>query len=275
MRREVPLAITFLVGFAVILNFYIPHPPFDRIVDWATSIVLVIYAFAIVMGAMNLNKINIEKIQRKRPGWGYSVVLVIAFFGMVLAGIGHPLWEKIATAFGGKLPVEALDMGSPYMWLFYNIQYHLSQSMFSMLAFFVASASYRAFRARTPEATLLLLAAFLVMLGRVPIGDQIPIWVIYILLALVAGYVAFLITKNKLTFSTGMLIGIAVLVVFVLLFWLLYKHQVTKMNQIADWIMDWPNTAGQRAIMLGIGLGYIATSLRIILGIERSFVGGE
>jgi len=39
--------------------------------------------------------------------------------------------------------------------------------------------------------------------------------------------------------------------------------------------MNIPNTAGQRAIMIGIALGIMSTSLRIILGIERTFVGGD
>ena len=35
------------------------------------------------------------------------------------------------------------------------------------------------------------------------------------------------------------------------------------------------NTRSKRAIMVGAGLGIIGSSLRIILGIERSYLGGE
>ena len=42
---------------------------------------------------------------------------------------------------------------------------------------------------------------------------------------------------------------------------------------IQSWIFDYPTAAGSRALMIGIGLGVIGTSFRIILGIERSFLG--
>jgi hypothetical protein len=38
-------------------------------------------------------------------------------------------------------------------------------------------------------------------------------------------------------------------------------------------IMGVVNTAGQRAIMIGIALGVAATSLKVLLGINRSYLG--
>ena len=42
---------------------------------------------------------------------------------------------------------------------------------------------------------------------------------------------------------------------------------------IQDWIFSYPTTAGSRALLIGVGLGVMGTSFRIILGIERSFLG--
>jgi hypothetical protein len=33
--------------------------------------------------------------------------------------------------------------------------------------------------------------------------------------------------------------------------------------------------AARRAILIGIGLGSLTTSLRVILGIERTWIGGD
>ena len=106
--------------------------------------------------------------------------------------------------------------------------------MFALLAFFVASASYRAFKIRNAEATVLLVSGILIMLGRVPLGAWLTKWTLSIP-------------------------------------WLSWLH----LPNIQEWLYQYPNAAGARAIMIGIGLGIVGTSLRVILGIEKSFMGGD
>ena len=130
--------------------------------------------------------------------------------------------DKIAKAIGYK----------PFDYLFNYLYQNLSATMFSLLAFFIASAAYRAFIGRTTESNLLLIAAVLVMLGRTTVGSML----------------------------TG---------------WLPPSLNFLHLPNIAAFIMKYPNTAGQRAIMIGAGLGIIGSSLRIILGIERSYLGGD
>ena len=203
----------------MIIQNFVPHPPLGGLSALFEVWFTIIFSFAIILGILALSKINIEKIYRNKEGYGYSIVLLCGLVVMILCGL---IW--------------GIGENSPFDFMYMNLMMPMQSTMFSLLAFFVASASYRAFRARTPEATLLLLAAFLVMLGRVPIGYQITKWVPEVLPA-----------------------------------WLHWM----QLPDIANWIMDFPNKAGQRAIMIGAALGIAATSLRLVLGIERAHIGKD
>ena len=48
---------------------------------------------------------------------------------------------------------------------------------------------------------------------------------------------------------------------------------ILKITTLQNWIYSYPTTAGSRALMIGIALGIIGTSFRIIIGKERSFLG--
>jgi uncharacterized membrane protein YkvI len=161
MRREIPLIITGFVGFVYIVSFFIPHTPFNQMEGILTNWMLIIFAFAIWLGALNLLKVSLDKVSQKKRDWPYALVTIAGFFLIAIPGF----------LFSGGRRFQ--DPGTVFDYIYQNIYTPLSATMFAMLAFYVASASYRAFRARSKEATLLLLAAFFIMLGRVPIGDAI------------------------------------------------------------------------------------------------------
>lgn len=204
MKQTIPLIIVFTFGFFVIIAFFIPLRIFQdasqTFETWYTGVI----AFFVFIGIFNIIKVNVNKIQRKLSDWQYSIILLFFLAFMMGAGfIGGP-------------------EGGVFDYLFEHMQIPLGATMFSLLAFFVASAAFRAFRARTPEATLLLIAAVIVMVGRVPIGYYI---------------------------------------------WKGFPNLV-------EWIMSVPNTAAKRGILFGADLGLISMALRVLLGIERSYMGG-
>jgi hypothetical protein len=205
MKKTVPLLVVIILGFLFVGWVFIPHKIFADFYDWYQKWMKVISSFAVVLGVGSLVMVHIAKIKRKTPNWGYSIV--------TLAGL------TITTATGF---IWGIQEGTPIMWIFKNFNVPLGATMFSLLAFYIASAAYKAFRARSVEATVLLIAAVIVMLGRVSIGQAITHWI----------------------------------------------------PDITEWILNVPNLAAKRGIGLGVGLGMTATSLKIMLGIERSYLGG-
>lgn len=206
MRRSLPLTICLVMGIVMMIQFFIPHPISVGFYDLTTKWIRIVSAFALVLGVGSLILYHLERLQRRRPGWVYSIVTLVA---LVITAIVGLVWGVKPGA-----PLQEV--------IFKNMLVPLNASMFAILAFYMASAAYRAFRARTKEAALLLIAAFIVMLGMVPIGTAI--W--------------------------------------------------GKLPEVAEWILSVPNMAAKRAILFGVALGAIATSLKVILGIERGWLGG-
>ncbi len=231
MKRLIPLIITFLAGVTVIVSEFIPHYPFGLISGELEKWYLIIAGFAIILGQLSLFKVNLFKIRHKQRDWQFYVVTLVSFLVMVGFGIAWGT-QNNPGIFGNGEGLVASMGAKPFDYLFSHIYQHLQATMFSLLAFFIASAAYRAFIARTLESSLLLGAAILVMLGNTSIGGALTSWL-----------------PESLSFL--------------------------HLPNISEFIMKYPNTAGQRAIMIGAGLGIIGSSLRIILGIERSYLGGE
>lgn len=132
--------------------------------------------------------------------------------------------EVLPIGFLGPLkPRSTLKEREPANWIYEAVQRPAGATQYSLLGFFICSAAYRTFRAKTPLAAVLLVSALIVMLGQVPISAMI--W--------------------------------------------------DKIPVLSGWLLDIPNMAVKRAILFGICVGSVGTSLRVMFGVERSYMGGD
>ena len=206
MRKEIPLIITFLAGTFFIADYFIPHAGFSKMAESVNGWTIIVIAFAYVLGVANVARVNIDYIRRRGKDTPYKIVLLICLAFMLTVGIIWGIGEK-----------------SVFNWFFINVYVPMQSMMFALLAFYIASAAFRAFRIRSVQAALLAITAVIVMIGRVPIGEAI--W--------------------------------------------------KDFSNFAEWIMNVPQLAGKRAILIGAALGAISTGLKVIVGLERTHLGAD
>lgn len=272
MKRQIPFILVFLAGAFMVFQYFVPHEisegAYEFLLDW----IYIIGIFALALGIWSLVRVSVDKIKTKKPHFGYSYVTLAGLFLMVLFGFTARTGESwglfflfVASALGFLASFMELYMAGSdggrrtrgligvlvflvtcglIVWLddswgfyfytqegleatmfrafFDHVMIPILATMFSLLAFFISSAAYRAFRARNIIASLLLFAALVVMLRFNPFFP----------------------------FGLG--------------------EYVAKTS---SWIMNVPNQAAQRAIVIGIGLGMVSTSIKVILGIERGYMG--
>ncbi len=216
MRREIPILITMVIGWVMVMDFFFPPVSgvATRMRDWT----LILIAISQMLGVANVARINLDKVSRKHADAPYAMVLLIAILVMITFGVFLP---KSGTI--GGLTWGGIEGGSVFDKIYNQMYVPMQGTMFSLLAFFIASAAYRAFKIRSPEATILGVTAVIIMIGQVPIGS---------------------------------------------LLW-------DGTPGLSAWIMNVPNIAAKRAILIGAALGAIATGMKVILGLERNYVGGE
>jgi hypothetical protein len=162
-RKGFIAILTFLAGLIYSVEFFMPGNLKDHtniltgLVQQIGKATNVVYAFALGLGVYSLLRFHGSALARKRPGWHNNLAFFIAFALMLFAGF----WSVSKPSDASK---NFFDM------LFRGVVAALGSTMFSTIGFFIVSAAYRAFRIRSGEATLMLAAAFVVMLGQVPIG---------------------------------------------------------------------------------------------------------
>ena len=217
MRTTIPIVVAFLSGLILALApFFRENNWFGGLKQELTEWLIIVGGFTLLLGVVSITRVNWTAVTRRKQGWGYKILTLLAVFAMAVPSVLSPSWS----------PLFGRSEGSIYDWLFLNLQSPMMATMFATLAFYIASAAYRAFRARSAEATILLITATLVMLWRVPMGE-----------------------------------------------WLLERLPGDIPYILNTYIMGGANMAVQRGIIIGAALGAASMSLRIILGIERTYMG--
>jgi len=168
VKRWIISLFTFLSGFFYILEFVLPsHTHMGKALQEAKphvgEAIMVIAAFAVGLGVIGVCRHHLRKLFLRQKGWHNSLALLLSMFGMAL----FKIWEKYDPP---ELATRLHDL------LFLDLYNQLTITVFSLLAFYVASAAYRAFRVRSVDAGLMMITALVVMLGQIPLGDRLAEW---------------------------------------------------------------------------------------------------
>ncbi len=164
MRREIPVAITFVVGLIMLLSNFIAIPigsySLAQLAQEMGAWVIIISAFAVGLASVNLLQIHVHNLFSAQTRTN-SLLLLLSMLCFSLVGI---------IAF--HMPDSTFWVGLNQN-LYNSVLSPLSAAMFALIAFYLGSAAYRVFRMRNVDATILLIACVIMMLGQAPIGALI------------------------------------------------------------------------------------------------------
>jgi hypothetical protein len=219
-RRSMLVVLCALAGLFYPVEFFIPRNNFltpARI--QSATFFTILGAFAVGVAMVNLFIIHGKNIQKLKNGWYNSAALFFGLLAMTLFGI----WHEYATP-------EQIPVHWGYDLCFYGLLVPLKATMFSLLAFYIVTAAYRAFKLKSGEATIMMVVALVVMAGQVPLGTELT---------------------NKLPDVSRSWVGFF------------------RLENLNTWLQSWPGMAVARAIVFGAGIGSLAISLRLWLSLER------
>lgn len=191
-------------------------------------------AFLLGLGMYSLVGIHLRRLFKMQRDWFYSLVLIISMLVMVFFGYWN--WMQAKGPQAAELQFRENWGFAQYGFdlVFDGLLQQMDAAMFSIIAFYILSAAYRAFRVRSVEATILLATALLVMLS-------------------VMGAVEYM-WNSRVEAIAGGPGGF------------LNNFRLTDMSR---WISETFQTSSLRALDFGVGIGALAMGLRLWLSLER------
>jgi len=156
MRRTVPVAVAVVCGLIALVDFFVSEPTVDALGAGLAEGVIILAGFALLWGILNILRVHSRRAVSGEQDRSLSLLLVVALLVTLFIGVVGP----------GTAPLE---------WIFDYMLVPLQSTMTALLAFFIVSAAYRAFRIRTFEAAILFTTSILFLVIQLPfIGGVVP-----------------------------------------------------------------------------------------------------
>lgn len=159
VRRQLPIVLVFVTALLVMTDYFLKIPGTGPAVRDLQNWGIILTAFSLGFGAVNLFYLHTRHISRRTAGqWPFSIwlLLMIAVFTIIGVTTG--------------------PTGPQYSWLYNASYFALSATVYSSLGFYMTTGCYRALRARNAEATLLLAVGAIALLRNAPaVAVGVPI----------------------------------------------------------------------------------------------------
>lgn len=138
----------------------------SRGIEWAGTFLQILGSFAVFIAMINLVMYHSKRVMR----WQKRSYNSLIFFSFLVSMF-------LFTIVGRPDSAEGTIWRQGYNILFDAIAQPMGTAVFSMITFFMISAAYRSFRVRSTEAALLMIAACIVMIGQMPVGQWLSMQV--------------------------------------------------------------------------------------------------
>ena len=89
MRRQIPLALCFIAGLFMAVQYFIPHPAVQNTYELLLGWLQTLLAFAFLLGTVSLIRMHFHKIRNRADDRAFSWVTLLGLLEHDRAGL-HP-----------------------------------------------------------------------------------------------------------------------------------------------------------------------------------------
>ncbi len=150
-----PILVAFLSAMIVVISNFVEVPGLDVVSKDVKNFGAIIAGFTLFVGLIGIVRSHFDNVTKRKPMWPYSASLIAVLVLFLVVGLAY-----------GTSSAE-------FTWIYDTIYGPLTATTYSLLAFWVCSAAYRAFTPRTWESAILVVTGLFVFFGVQPIASVV------------------------------------------------------------------------------------------------------